>query len=114
MNLIKDKNELALEFPKLTVYRPKFYSLKYNDNVTYECGCNNSHRLNDDTILVFSMARPGVNFLFLCPKGFYSMVSVKGFFKTSAKTLWTCKKKFFIDYMDAIGMAESIPDPRFK
>ena len=50
MNLIKDKNELALEFPKLTVYRPKFYSLKYNDNVT----------------------------------------------------------------MDAIGMAESIPDPRFK
>ena len=87
MNLIKDKNELALEFPKLTVYRPKFYSLKYNDNVTYECGCNNSHRLNDDTILVFSMARPGVNFLFLCPKVFYSMVSVKGFFKTNAKTL---------------------------
>ena len=87
MNLIKDKNELALEFPKLTVYRPKFYSLKYNDNVTYECGCNNSHRLNDDTILVFSMARPGVNFLFLCPKGFYSMVSVKSFFKTNAKTL---------------------------
>ena len=72
MNLIKDKNELALEFPKLTVYRPKFYSLKYNDNVTYECGCNNSHRLNDDTFLVFSIARPGVNFLFLCPKGFYS------------------------------------------
>ena len=68
MNLIKDKNELAPEFPKLTVYRPKFYS----------------------------------------------MVSVKGFFKTNAKTLWTCKKKFFIDYMDAIGMAESIPDPRFK
>ena len=42
------------------------------------------------------------------------MVSVKGFFKTNAKTLWTCKKKIFIDYMDAIGMAESIPDPRFK
>ena len=53
MNLTKDKNKLALEFPKLTVYRPKFYSLKYNDNVTYECGCNNSHRLNDDTMLVF-------------------------------------------------------------
>ena len=30
MNLIKDKNEFALEFPKLTVYRPKFYSLKYS------------------------------------------------------------------------------------
>ena len=62
-------------------------ALKYNDNVTYERGCNNSHRLNDDTILVFSMARPGVNFLFLCPKGFYSMVSVKGFFKTNAKNI---------------------------
>ena len=32
----------------------------------------------------------------------------------NAKTLWTCKKKFFIDYKDAISMAESIPDPRFK
>ena len=94
MNLIKDKNELAIEFPKLTVYRPKFYSLKYNDNVTYECGFNNSHRLNDDIILVFSMARPGVNFLFLCPKGFYSMVSVQGFFNTNAKHYGHVKKKF--------------------
>ena len=32
----------------------------------------------------------------------------------NAKTLWTCKKTIFIDYMDAIGMAESIPNPRFK
>ena len=103
MNLLKDKNELALEFPKLTIYRPKFYSLKYNDKVIYECGCKNSHRLNDESVLVFSMARPGVNFLFLCPKNFYSMVSV-----------WTCKKKVFIDYMEALGMADSIPDARFK
>jgi len=51
MNLIKDKNELALEFPKLTVYRPKFYSLKYNDNVTYECGCNNNNNLSNITKL---------------------------------------------------------------
>jgi len=114
MNLLKDKNELALEFPKLTIYRPKFYSLKYNDKVIYECGWKNIHRLNDESVLVFSMARPGVNFLFLCPKNFYSMVSVKGFFKTKANTVWTCKKKVFIDYMEALGMADSIPDARFK
>jgi len=70
MNLIKDKNELALEFPKLTVYRPKFYSLKYNDNVTYECGCNNSHRLNDDTILVFQWLDLGLISFFSARKVF--------------------------------------------
>ena len=95
MNLLKDKNELALEFPKLTIYRPKFYSLKYNDKVIYECGCKNSHRLNDETVLVFSMARPGVNFLFLCPKNFYSMVSVKGFFKNKSKHCMDLQKKGF-------------------
>ena len=42
------------------------------------------------------------------------MVSVKGFFKTKANTVWTCKKKVFIDYMEALGMADSIPDARFK
>ena len=70
MNLIKGKNELALEFPKLTVYRPKFYSLKYNDNVTYECGCNNSHRLNDDTILVFQWLDLGLISFFSARKVF--------------------------------------------
>ena len=70
MNLIKDKNELALEFPKLTVYRPKFYSLKYNNNVTYECGCNNSHRLNDDTILVFQWLDLGLISFFSARKVF--------------------------------------------
>ena len=91
-----------MEFPKLTIYKAKFYSLKYNDSVVYKCGCKNDHRLNDESVLVFSMARPGVNFLFLCPKNFYSMVSIKGFFKTKTETLWTCKKKVFIEYMEAI------------
>ena len=70
MNLLKDKNELALEFPKLTIYRPKFYSLKYNDKVIYEWGCKNSHRLNDESVLVFSMARPGENSFFYAQKIF--------------------------------------------
>tara|TARA_B100000035_G_scaffold141992_1_gene120800 strand:+ start:255 stop:422 length:168 start_codon:yes stop_codon:yes gene_type:complete len=47
VNLLKDKNELALEFPKQTVYTPKFYSLKYNDSVVYECGCKNSLGMKD-------------------------------------------------------------------
>ena len=38
----------------------------------------------------------------------------EGFFKTEANTVWTCKKKVFIEYMEALGMADSIPDARFK
>ena len=116
MITIKSSEEMALEFVKKTVYKPKFYSLKYNDKVIYNCGCKNDHRLNDESILVFSMARPGVNFIFLCTKKFYSLVSVKGFFSTKATTVWTCKQKVFNDYLKKIGMYESLiaNDPRFK
>ena len=70
MNLLKDKNELALEFPKLTIYRPKFYSLKYNDKITYECGCKNSHRLNDESGFSVFYGKTRCKFSFFMPKKF--------------------------------------------
>ena len=98
MNLLKDKNELALEFPKLTVYRPKFYSLKYNDSVVYECGCKNSHRLNDELILVFSMARPGVNFHFFCAqKTITAWFQLKVFLRQKLILYGLVKKRFLLN-----------------
>ena len=116
MKLIKDLNELALEIVKTPMYSARNMSTKYNDNVKYDCGCGQNHLVNDPDLLIFSGAKPVVKFIFLCSKNHYSLVSVKGFFKTKAECIWSCKKKVFNDYLKSIGMYDTLTDgdDRFK
>jgi len=40
-------------------------STKYNDKVTFKCGCKKTHRVNDPNNKIISVAMP-VKFCFLC------------------------------------------------
>ncbi|MDC0858776.1 hypothetical protein OAP71_02035 [Pelagibacteraceae bacterium] len=114
MKIIKDHNELSLEIVKTPMYSARNMSTNYNDSVSYDCGCQKNHILNDPNLLIFSGAKPVVKFIFLCPNKYFSLVSVKGFFKTKAECVWTCKKRVFTDYLKAIKMYDSLQDERFK
>ena len=38
-----------------------------------------------------------VKFVIECENGFLSFIQVKGFFKQTVNTFWTCKSKLFMD-----------------
>lgn len=106
MKIIKKKEELIQELAIAKLQRPNsLTSTKYGDKVVYDCGCKSKqHRINDPSNRVFAIAMP-VKFAIECENGFLSFIQVKGFFKQTVNTFWTCKSKLFIDALKQLGIA---------
>ena len=57
MKLLKTKEEVILQISESKLQPPnKLTSTKYNDKVTFECGCGTFHKVNDPSNRVFATA----------------------------------------------------------
>ena len=106
MKVIKNKEELIQELSVAKLQKPNaLTSTKYGDKVVYECGCKSKqHRINDPSNRVFAIAMP-VKFVIECENGFICFIQVKGFFKQTVNTFWTCKSTLFIEALKDLGLA---------
>ena len=108
VKLLKNVDEVitALRESK-TQKQHSLTSTKYNDKVTFKCGCEKTHRVNDPNNKIISVAMP-VKFCFLCENSYVVFVQVKGFFNTKATTIWSCKSKLFSDAMIKLGLGDAM------
>ncbi len=81
----------------------KLTSTNYPDKVIYECGCGEMHRVNSGSGTVFFVAMP-VKFVMRCGNDFATFFQVKGLFRQSATTLWTCNLGIFREAIEKLGL----------
>ena len=78
MKKLKTVEEVLEEIAKIKLQPPhKLTSTKYPDKVVFKCGCGKSHRVNDPSNRVFSVAVP-VKFVIDCENGYVTFFQVKG------------------------------------
>ena len=94
MKILQIDHEVNLELSKIKLQSPSAVKTKGYGALFYNCGCGEDHNLNDDNILQFAAA-PIVKLILLCPKNFYTFIKIKGFFKQTCITEWSCKKNIF-------------------
>ena len=83
MKILKTKEEVILQFSESKLQAPnKLTSTKYNDKVTFDCGCGTAHRVNDPSNRVFATALP-VKMVIDCENGYVTFFQIKGFFQIS-------------------------------
>ena len=108
MKLLKTADEVIEVLAVLKLQKQNaLTSTKYNDKVTFKCGCEKTHRVNDPNNKIISVAMP-VKFCFLCENSYVVFVQVKGFFNTKATTIWSCKSKLFSDAMIKLGLGDAM------
>jgi len=81
----------------------KLTSTNYPDKVKFECGCGETHRVNDSSLKIFAIALV-VKFYFVCKNDYVTLVKVSGFFSQKATTIATFKKKLFKEYFESLGL----------
>ena len=64
-------------------------------NLGFECGCGQTHRVNDPYIQKIASFRP-VKILFKCATH-YTKVRIKGIFSQTYISEWTCKNSLLSD-----------------
>ena len=94
MKIVKTDTETNLLLAKIKLQDPSALKLKGYGPLFYYCGCGDAHDINDDDIVKFA-ASPIVKLILLCPNKFYTFIKIKGFFKQTCISEWTCKKKIF-------------------
>ena len=108
MKLLKKVDEVVAALSESKLQKQNaLTSTKYNDKVTFKCGCKKTHRVNDPNNKIISVAMP-VKFCFLCENSYVVFVQVKGFFNTKATTIWSCKSKLFSDAMTKLGLSDAM------
>ena len=82
---IRDRQD-AIDALKLYQYMPPgVYNTEGYGNLAYECGCGESHCINDPPFMtVIANAKPNIRLLITCHNKYLTMVRLKGIFGTSA------------------------------
>lgn len=94
MVILENDTDVNLVLSKIKLQSPTAIKTEGYGNLYYQCGCGNDHNVNDEKVLKFAAA-PIVKLVMLCPKNFYTFIKIKGFFKQTCISEWTCKKKIF-------------------
>ena len=94
MKILKTDIETNLLLAKINLQDPSALKIKGYGPLFYYCGCGDAHDINDDNIVKFA-ASPIVKLILLCPNKFYTFIKIKGFFKQTCITEWSCTKKIF-------------------
>lgn len=94
MKILNTDTETNLELAKIKLQSPTAIKTKGYGDLYYDCGCGNSHNVNDEEMSKFAAA-PIVKLIMLCPKKFYTFIKIKGFFKITCITEWSASKKIF-------------------
>ena len=71
-------------------------------DLSFECGCGLSHGVNDSAVQQIASFRP-VKILFKC-KTHYTKVRIKGIFKQTCISEWTCKNSLAADFSKKRGL----------
>ena len=71
-------------------------------DLSFECGCGQCHGVNDPTVQQIASFRP-VKILFKC-KTHYTKVRIKGIFKQTCISEWTCKNSLAADFAKKRGV----------
>ena len=104
MKKLKTVEEVLEEIAKIKLQSPnKLTSTKYPDKVVFECGCGKSHKVNDPSNRIFSVALP-VKFVIDCENGYVTFFQVKGFFKSTTTTFWSTKAAVFTEALERLGL----------
>ena len=103
MKKLQTVEEVLEEIAKIKLQPPnKLTSTKYPDKVVFECGCGKSHKVNDPSNRIFSIALP-VKFIIDCENGYETFFQVKGFFKQTVTTFWSTKAMVFTKALEKLG-----------
>ena len=94
MKILKTDIETNIQLAKIKLQSPTALKIKGYGDLYYDCGCGDSHNINDDEILKFAAA-PIVKLILLSTKKDYTFIKIKGFFKQTCITEWSCSKKVF-------------------
>ena len=82
---IRDRQDAIDALRQYTNLPPGVYDTEGYRNLAYECGCGESHCINDPPFMtVIANAKPNIRLLITCHNEFLTMVRLKGFFGTSA------------------------------
>ena len=71
-------------------------------DLSFECGCGLSHGVNDPAVQQIASFRP-VKILSKC-KTHYTKVRIKGIFKQTCISEWTCKNSLAADIVKKKGL----------
>ena len=71
-------------------------------DLSFECGCGLSHGVNDSAVQQIASFRP-VKILFKC-KTHYTKVRIKGIFKQTCISEWTCKNSLAANIVKKKGL----------
>jgi len=104
MKLLKTKEEVILQISESKLQPPnKLTSTKYNDKVTFECGCGTFHKVNDPSNRVFATALP-VKLVIDCENGFVTFFQIKGIFSLTVTSIWSTKAIIFTKALEKLGL----------
>ena len=104
MKLLKTKEEVILQISESKLQPPnKLTSTKYNDKVTFECGCGTFHKVNDPSNRVFATALP-VKLVIDCENGFVTFFQIKRFFTQTVTSIWSTKATIFTKALEKLGL----------
>ena len=71
-------------------------------DLAFECGCGGTHGVNSSDVQQIASFRP-VKILFKC-KTHYTKVRIKGIFKQTCISEWTCKNSLAADFSKKRGL----------
>ncbi|MBF2753695.1 MAG: hypothetical protein ISN29_00315 [Gammaproteobacteria bacterium AqS3] len=101
MKLLETKEMFDEEIKGIYFRTTEFLNLSRFENLFYECGCGQDHRIDCLDGAEPLLAATSTLVLYRCPNGFVSFVRVKGFFTQEVITLFSGREKY-------IGTAEDL------
>lgn len=95
----KELTELMMEDPPMP---PSVIKTEGYGNLGFECGCGGFHGVNDPLIQQIASYRP-VKIMFKC-ETHYTKVRIKGIFKQTCISEWTCKNSLLSKIVEKKGL----------
>ena len=95
----KELTEMMMQDPPMP---PSVMDTTGYGNLGFECGCGNFHGVNESGIQQIACYRP-VKILFKCDTH-YTKVRIKGIFKQTCISEWTCKNTLLSKIVKSKGL----------
>ena len=95
----KELTKLMMEDPPMP---PSVINTAGYGNLGFECGCGDFHGVNDPRIQQIASYRP-VKIMFKC-ETHYTKVRIKGIFKQTCISEWTCKNSLLSKIVKKRGL----------
>ena len=95
----KELTKLMMEDPPMP---PSVMNTTGYGNLGFECGCGDFHGVNDPWIQQIASYRP-VKIMFKC-ETHYTKVRIKGIFKQTCISEWTCKNSLLSKIVKKRGL----------